>query len=139
MNASLKQHWLDQTTHLPGSLDIRGLGKQYAIEGKPLTVLQDINLSVKPGEFVSIVGASGCGKSSLLRLIVGLEAQYSGDILLDGKRIDSTSLERGIVFQDHRLFPWKTVEQNIAVALKNHPLTKKEKTRLVAEHIQLDN
>ncbi|MBC2384634.1 ABC transporter ATP-binding protein [Pseudomonas sp. WS 5106] len=139
MNASLKQQWLDHTAQTPGSLEIRGLSKHYSIEGKPLTVLQDINLSVKPGEFVSIVGASGCGKSSLLRLIVGLEAEYSGDILLDGERIDATSLERGIVFQDHRLFPWKTVEQNIAVALKNHPLAKKEKARLVAEHIQLVN
>jgi ABC-type nitrate/sulfonate/bicarbonate transport system ATPase subunit len=139
MNAPLKQHWLDPTRHLPGALEIRGLGKQYAIEGKPLTVLENINLAVKPGEFVSIVGASGCGKSSLLRLIVGLEAEYSGDILLDGERIVSTSLERGIVFQDHRLFPWKTVEQNIALALKNHRLPHAEKARLVAEHIQLVN
>ena len=139
MNAPLKQHWLDPTRHLPGALEIRGLGKQYAIEGKPLTVLENINLAVKPGEFVSIVGASGCGKSSLLRLIVGLEAEYSGDILLDGERIVSTSLERGIVFQDHRLFPWKTVEQNIALALKNHRLSNAEKARLVAEHIQLVN
>ena len=59
----------------------------------------------RPGEFVSIVGASGCGKSTLLRLIVGLENDYEGEILLDGQRIAATSLERGIVFQDHRLFP----------------------------------
>ena len=137
MNAPLKQHWLDPTRHLPGALEIRGLGKQYAIEGKPLTVLENINLAVKPGEFVSIVGASGCGKSSLLRLIVGLEAEYSGDILLDGERIVSTSLERGIVFQDHRLFPWLNVEQNVAVALKNSPLSAKEKRDTVREHIEL--
>ncbi|HEY0285559.1 MAG TPA: ABC transporter ATP-binding protein [Pseudomonas sp.] len=139
MNASLKPYWLDQSAHEPGSLQIRGLGKQYAIDGKQLTVLENVNLSVKAGEFVSIVGTSGCGKSSLLRLIVGLETEYSGDILLDGKRIHATSLERGLVFQDHRLFPWKTVEQNIAIALKNHPLTKNEKAQRVAEHIQLVN
>jgi ABC-type nitrate/sulfonate/bicarbonate transport system ATPase subunit len=139
MNASLKQNLLGTALNVPGALEIRGLGKQYLIDGEPLTVLQDINLHVHPGEFVSIVGASGCGKSSLLRLIVGLEAQYSGDILLDGQRIESTSLERGIVFQDHRLFPWKTVEQNIAMALKNHKLPKAEKDRLVAEHIELVN
>jgi NitT/TauT family transport system ATP-binding protein/sulfonate transport system ATP-binding protein len=139
MNASLKQNLLGTTLNVPGALEIRGLGKQYLIDGEPLTVLQDINLHVHPGEFVSIVGASGCGKSSLLRLIVGLEAQYSGDILLDGQRIESTSLARGIVFQDHRLFPWKTVEQNIALALKNHKLPRAEKDRLVAEHIELVN
>ncbi|NWF18373.1 ABC transporter ATP-binding protein [Pseudomonas reactans] len=118
-----------------GALQIRGLNKAYRIEGRDLPVLQNIQLDVHPGEFVSIVGASGCGKSTLLRLIVGLEAEYDGDILLDGQRIAATSLERGIVFQDHRLFPWMTVSQNIALALKNHKLPQAEKDRLVAEHI----
>jgi len=122
-----------------GALQIRGLNKAYRIEGRSLPVLQNIHLDVSPGEFVSIVGASGCGKSTLLRLIVGLEAEYEGDILLDGKRIAATSLERGIVFQDHRLFPWMTVSQNIALALKNHALSQAEKDRQVAEHIALVN
>ena len=122
-----------------GALQIRGLNKAYQIEGRDLPVLQNIQLDVRPGEFVSIVGASGCGKSTLLRLIVGLEAEYNGDILLDGQRIAATSLERGIVFQHHRLFPWMTVSQNIALALKNHKLPQAEKDRLVAEHIALVN
>ena len=100
-----------------GALEIRGLSKAYRIEGQALPVLQCIDLSVHPGEFVSIVGTSGCGKSTLLRLIVGLENDYAGEILLDGKRVVGTSLERGIVFQDHRLFPWMTLSQNIALAL----------------------
>ncbi|MGY2367191.1 ABC transporter ATP-binding protein, partial [Pseudomonas azotoformans] len=62
-----------------------------------------------------------------------------GDILLDGKRIAATSLERGIVFQDHRLFPWMTVSQNIALALKNYTLPQAEKDRQVVEHIALVN
>lgn len=123
----------------PAALQIRGLNKAYQIEGRDLPVLQNIQLDVRPGEFVSIVGASSCGKSTLLRLIVGLEAEYNGDILLDGQRIAATSLERGIVFQDHRLFPWMTVSQNIALALKNHKLPQAEKDRLVAEHITLVN
>ena len=122
-----------------GALDIRGLNKSYRIEGQPLPVLHDINLKVRPGEFVSILGASGCGKSTLLRLLVGLEADYQGEILLDGKPVVGTSLERGIVFQDHRLFPWMTLSQNIALALKNHPLSPAEKQRLVSEHIALVN
>ncbi len=124
---------------LPGALEIRGLSKSYSIEGRSLPVLESVDLKVNPGEFVSIVGASGCGKSTLLRLIVGLEAEYQGDILLDGERIVATSLERGIVFQDHRLFPWMTVQKNIGLALKNHKLSKAEKDRLVAEHIALVN
>lgn len=122
-----------------GALQIRGLNKAYRIEGRSLPVLQNIHLDVRPGEFISIVGASGCGKSTLLRLIVGLETEYEGGILLDGKRIAATSLERGIVFQDHRLFPWMTVSQNIALALKNHALSQAEKDRQVAEHIALVN
>ncbi|UCP10715.1 ABC transporter ATP-binding protein [Pseudomonas sp. MM213] len=139
MNA-IAQHAVPHSTSLhTGALQIRGLSKAYRIEGQPFPVLQQINLDVRPGEFVSIVGASGCGKSTLLRLVVGLEDDYEGDILLDGKRVVGTSLERGIVFQDHRLFPWMTLSQNIALALKNHPLSKVEKDRLVAEHIALVN
>ncbi len=100
-------------------------------------VLERIDLSIRSGEFVSIVGASGCSKSTLLRLIAGLDSQFDGAIDFDGERIVSTDLSRGIVFQDHRLFPWLNVEQNIAVALRNAPLSKDEKQRAVAEHVAL--
>ena len=121
----------------PGALEIRGLNKHYRIDGKPLQVLSGIDLQVLPGEFVCIVGASGCGKSSLLRLIVGLEQDYEGLIRLDGETVRGTSLDRGLVFQDHRLFPWKTVERNVALALKNQRLGKREKAERVAEHLAL--
>jgi NitT/TauT family transport system ATP-binding protein/sulfonate transport system ATP-binding protein len=120
-----------------GALSIRNLAKAHVVDGRRLDVLRDVNLDVAPGEFVSIVGASGCGKSTLLRLIIGLDVAYDGEIRLDGKRVLSTSLDRGIVFQDHRLFPWMTVEQNIAVALAKRPLTKQTKARLVAENVAL--
>ncbi|MDQ0032909.1 ABC-type nitrate/sulfonate/bicarbonate transport system ATPase subunit [Variovorax boronicumulans] len=120
-----------------GTLDIRHLHKQYEVEGTPLPVLSDISLSIAPGEFVSIVGTSGCGKSTLLRLLVGLEGDYQGELLLDGDRILGTSLERGIVFQEHRLFPWLNVEDNIALSLLNAPLTEAQKRVQVQEHIEL--
>ncbi|WLW64408.1 ABC transporter ATP-binding protein [Achromobacter aegrifaciens] len=121
-------------------LNIRGVGKRYAGPGdgaEALQVLQDINLDVPAGHFVSIVGASGCGKSTLLRLILGLDGDYAGQILLDGNPVRGAGLDRGIVFQDHRLFPWLNVERNIAAALRNAPLSKAEKRELVAEHIAL--
>ncbi|CAN7337353.1 ABC transporter ATP-binding protein [Variovorax paradoxus] len=121
-------------------LDIRGLGKRYAstqASGGELQVLEGIDLHIPAGRFVSIVGTSGCGKSTLLRLILGLDAQYEGRILLDGEPISGPGRERGIVFQDHRLFPWLTVEQNIAVGLRNAPFSAKEKRDLVAEHVAL--
>ncbi len=120
-----------------GTIDIQQLHKQYEVKGQPLKVLQDINLSIKPGEFISIVGSSGCGKSTLLRLLIGLESGYSGQLLLDGKPIRGTSLERGIVFQEHRLFPWLNVEQNVALGLLNAPGSQSEKDRSVKEHIEL--
>ncbi|WP_420991587.1 ABC transporter ATP-binding protein [Cupriavidus sp. 30B13] len=120
-----------------GTLSIEHLRKQYQVKGAPLPVLEDITLSIAPGEFVSIVGASGCGKSTLLRLVVGLEEDYKGEILLDGKRVAGTSLDRGIVFQEHRLFPWLTVEQNIRMALLNANITETDKRRTVREHIEL--
>jgi NitT/TauT family transport system ATP-binding protein/sulfonate transport system ATP-binding protein len=123
----------------PGALAIKSLNKRYRMDVRILQVLQDIDLNILPGEFVSIVGRSGCGKSTLLRLIVGLEADYDGDILLDDQPIRSTSLDRGIVFQDHSLLPWMTVEQNIGFALLTLDLPESEKKRRVAEHIDLVN
>ena len=124
---------------LSGALTISGLYKSYPIGGEPRPVLDGIDLAVRPGEFVSIVGASGCGKSTLLRLIVGLEDDYKGEIRLDGERVVTTSLDRGIVFQDHRLFPWMTLEQNVELALLNTDVPKGRRAQIVAEHIALVN
>ncbi|MBV8624886.1 MAG: ABC transporter ATP-binding protein [Herbaspirillum sp.] len=120
-----------------GTLEIQHLSKSYAVKDGELAVLEDVTLHIAPGEFVSIVGTSGCGKSTLLRLIVGLEDQYQGQVLLDGQRIVGTSLQRGIVFQEHRLFPWLTVEGNIELGLLNAPGTAAQKREAVREHIAL--
>ncbi|MCH7296874.1 MULTISPECIES: ABC transporter ATP-binding protein [Acinetobacter] len=121
-----------------GSVKINHLNKSYGqYQEHALTVLDDISLEIKAGEFVSIVGSSGCGKSTLLRLLVGLDDQFEGKILVDGQPIQGTSLERGIVFQDHRLFPWLNVQDNIRVALLNRKLTVAEQNQLIDEHIEL--
>jgi sulfonate transport system ATP-binding protein len=120
-----------------GTLDIQHLSKSYPVKDGDLAVLEDVTLTITPGEFVSIVGSSGCGKSTLLRLIVGLEEDYQGQVLLDGERIVGTSLRRGIVFQEHRLFPWLTVENNIQLGLLNADLTPGQKRLAVREHIAL--
>jgi sulfonate transport system ATP-binding protein len=122
---------------MSSKIDLHHVSKRFAGDDLALPVLERIDLSVQSGEFVAIVGASGCGKSTLLRLIAGLDDQFDGDIEFGGERIRTTDLARGIVFQDHRLFPWLNVEQNIAVALKNSGLTKQDKARAVADHIAL--
>ena len=121
-----------------GALEIRNLHKTYIVGGVPLKVLENIGLSIRPGEFVTIVGASGCGKSTLLRLIIGLDSEYDGDILLDGRLVNDTGLDRGIVFQEHRLFPWLTVKKNIETGLLNNTrFSLEEKAISVREHIEL--
>lgn len=125
------------TGHSSGTLHVRGVSKSYQLEGRLLPVLQGIDLEAPPGSFTSIVGTSGCGKSTLLRLLVGLDPDYEGSIELDGKAVHEPGLERGIVFQEHRLFPWLTVEQNIELGLGALELTRKERKASVARHVAL--
>ena len=114
-------------------LEVRGVTRRF----DDLVALQDTNLSVDEGEFVAIVGASGCGKTTLLRLIAGLDQDYAGEIALDGQRIAGTSLERSIVFQEPRLLPWLTLWDNVAVALDNAALSPAEKKSAIAAQISL--
>lgn len=122
----------------PGHLRIRDVSKTYASPGRPLVhVLSHVSFDVEPGAFVTIVGPSGCGKSTLLRLIIGLDDNYKGEIAFNDRRIAGTDLSRGIVFQDHRLLPWLTLEQNIGLSLENSGWTRTEKDLAVREHIAL--
>jgi ABC-type nitrate/sulfonate/bicarbonate transport system ATPase subunit len=118
-------------------LRVSGVSKSFTIEGKTLPVLEDVDLHAAPGSFISIVGASGCGKSTLLRLIAGLDRQFTGDIHLDGRPVEGPGPERGVVFQEHRLFPWLTVTQNVAVGLSAARLPEREKRALALEQIRL--
>ena len=119
------------------ALRIQGVEKTFALGSQPLRVLDGISLDIAPGEFVSIVGASGCGKSTLLRLIVGLETYDAGSIFYEGKPVTGTDLSRGIVFQEHRLYPWLTAEQNIALAFSATDISKPERDRRVKEQLEV--
>ena len=118
-----------------GTLTIEHLSKQFKLEDRTISVLENINLAVTPGEFVSIIGTSGCGKTTLLRLIVGLGGEYQGNIFLDGKRITKPSIDRGIVFQEPRLLPWLTVERNVGFGLDGRKDIDRKK--VIQEHIDL--
>jgi ABC-type nitrate/sulfonate/bicarbonate transport system, ATPase component len=94
-------------------LVISNVKKEFELENGKVLALHDINLKIKEGEFVSIVGASGCGKSTLLRIIGGLETQTEGIITLNGEEIRGPGFNRGMVFQESRLFPWLSVRNNV--------------------------
>ena len=121
----------------PGIIEIVDVKKQYEVDSETLQVLGGLSLTIAPGEFLSIVGVSGCGKSTLLRLIIGLDQDYEGEIRVGGVDVRGTSLDRGIVFQEHRLFPWLTVRQNVGLGLTNSSWSEEEKQRAVKEHIEL--
>lgn len=118
-------------------LQICHVTRRFKVNGATLTALDDVSLDVAEGEFVTIVGASGCGKSTLLRLGAGLDTPTSGFVGHAGRPVTEPSLERGIVFQEPRLFPWLTVARNIALGLENSGLSKAEKKRLVESHLDL--
>jgi ABC-type nitrate/sulfonate/bicarbonate transport system ATPase subunit len=118
-----------------GTLEIRNLSKSFVVDNNPLQILDNISITFPSGAFVSLVGSSGCGKTTLLRIMLGLETQYEGSALMDGKPIQGPGTDRGIVFQDHRLLPWLTVGENVAFGLDK--LSRKEKKLLVDEHLKL--
>jgi sulfonate transport system ATP-binding protein len=102
-----------------GGLEISRLCKRYIINKRPVTAIKDIDLSIAPGKFVTVVGKSGCGKTTLLRLICGLEAADRGKIRITTGNGRAPQAQISIVFQEPRLMPWLTVRQNMAFALRN--------------------
>src|SRR5512133_807772 len=124
-------------TQIGQALNIERLNKEFRFGTGAVKALNDVSIQVQPGEFVSIVGASGCGKSTLLRLIVGLDADFGGQIRLDGDPVRGVGLERGIVFQDHRLLPWLTVAANVELALDPRAHAPAARRRAVEEHLAL--
>ncbi len=117
-----------------GSLVIEELHKKFHVGAGEVIALRDINLQIREGEFISIVGSSGCGKSTLLRIIAGLENGHSGTVRLGDRRVSGPGLDRGMIFQEHRLLPWLTVEENVAFALNGRT---PEDKRLVREQLEL--
>ncbi len=101
------------------TLIIDHLSKQFAKNGQEIVdSLTDINFEIRDGEFICILGPSGCGKTTLLRIIAGLESPTAGQVLIDGTVIDRPNQKLGMIFQDYSLYPWRTVNENIAFGLE---------------------
>ncbi|NYI02567.1 ABC transporter ATP-binding protein [Cupriavidus plantarum] len=111
-------------------LSVEALSKRYRPDLPP--VFENVGFEIERGEFVCVIGHSGCGKSTILNVLAGLEEASGGYVIMDGKEVAGPSLDRGVVFQGHALLPWLTVEQNIAFAVRSrHP---KWSRRQIAEH-----
>ncbi len=105
--------------------------------GERLLALDRISLDVQPGEFLCIVGPSGCGKSTLLHLVAGLNPQTSGQVLVDGKPVEGPGTDRILIFQEHGLFPWLTVGENIEFGMKMKGVPKAEREEKIRHYLQL--
>jgi NitT/TauT family transport system ATP-binding protein len=106
----------------------RGAEDVYAIGG--------LSLTVSSGEFVAIVGPSGCGKSTLLKIIAGLEVADSGTVLVDGSPVTGPSADRGLLFQEYALFPWKTVAENVEFGLRIRGVPTASRVEIVSHYIR---
>jgi NitT/TauT family transport system ATP-binding protein len=121
-----------------GSLKIRDLSKSFTREDESkLVVLDHLSLDVADKEFVCVLGSSGCGKTTLLRLIAGLDQEREGQIILDGEEMHGPSPKIGFVFQEYSLFPWRTVIDNIAFGLEMRGSGKEERYRIAEQHLVL--
>jgi nitrate/nitrite transport system ATP-binding protein len=122
-------------------LELKNISKTYGQGANTTEVLSDINLNIKEGEFVAIVGFSGSGKTTLVNLINGLLSPTSGEVLFKGEPVVGTSHERGVIFQNYSLLPWLTVYQNVAIAVKEaFPKEgKRFRDTLVREYVEMVN
>jgi len=131
-----------QAEHTVNSkIEFVGVSKTFGVKGvsavERFVALDDVSLSVKAGEFLVLVGPSGCGKSTLIDLLGGLTKPSSGRILLDGKPITGPGLDRGIVFQQYALFPWRSALENVEFGLEAKRLPARERRELARGHLDL--
>lgn len=117
----------------PKGLEIERLSMTFG----GLEALRDVTLSVAPGEFVCVVGPSGCGKTTLLRVIAGLTPPLAGEVRANGSRLNGPAPERGVVFQEYALFPWLSVQQNVAFGLEARGVKRAAESEVVRDYVQL--
>ena len=122
----------------PAKLVVKDVSKSFTTRRGWLQALDCVSLTVNEGEFVCLVGPSGCGKSTLLNLIAGLDTPDSGELVSDGQPIKGTGRERMVMFQEHALFPWLDVLDNVLFGLKLKPnLTPKDRIEVARYYLHL--
>ncbi|WBB58293.1 ABC transporter ATP-binding protein [Streptomyces sp. WMMC500] len=121
------------------ALEITGLHKNYvdAYSGEEVTAIGDVSFSVDEGEFVSVLGPSGCGKTTVLNIVAGFVNLTEGEVVVDGQAVGGPGPDRGVVFQSHALFPWKTVLGNVVFGLRMKGMPRAERDARGKEFLEL--
>ena len=119
-------------------VQIKAVEKIYEGRNGKTVALNGVNLDIYNNEFICVVGPSGCGKSTLLNIIAGLHEATSGEVLVDGVKVEGTGVDRGVVFQQYALFPWLTVKKNVEFGLKlKKDITKEQREQIAMKYIQM--
>ncbi|HYN97949.1 MAG TPA: ABC transporter ATP-binding protein [Pilimelia sp.] len=125
-------------TNRPDKIVFDRVGKAFPVRGgEPLTALSDVDLTIAGGEFLVIVGPSGCGKSTLLEMLGGLAEPTAGRVLVDGAPVTGPGLDRGIVFQQYALFPWRTARGNVEFGLEAKRVPRRERAARARDYLDL--
>ena len=119
------------------TISLKHLRKSFTKNHDVVQALDDFNLDVNRGEFVCLLGPSGCGKTTVLRIIAGLESASGGDVMVGGKKVASAGPDRGMVFQEFALFPWRTVRKNIEFGLEVKGVPESERSKTSSQLIEL--
>ncbi|NQX61079.1 ABC transporter ATP-binding protein [Paenibacillus qinlingensis] len=119
------------------NVKFRHVNKTFVSKESTVHALRNVNLELQQDEFVAIIGPSGCGKSTLLKIAAGLDVNYEGSVLLDDQPVTKPSIEKGVIFQEHRLFPWLTVEKNIAANQSLKDPAVRQQVKKVIELVKL--
>lgn len=119
-------------------IEVRGVGKTFVTENKQtFTALKDVSTEIMEGEFISVIGPSGCGKTTLLSIIAGLSHPSKGEILVDGNPVKGPGRERGVVFQQDAIFPWRKVFQNVEYGLELQKISKDKRREITERQLQI--
>jgi NitT/TauT family transport system ATP-binding protein len=119
-------------------ISLKSVSQSYSTtKGPRLLALNDINLEIPPGEFLCIVGPSGCGKTTLLHHIAGLAFPSSGEVQLNSRRVEGPGTDRILMFQEHGLFPWLTVGQNVEFGLRMKGISRRDRADIVHKYLKL--
>jgi len=119
------------------SIEIKSVSKDFISKEKTTHTLDNINLSIKSGEFICLLGPSGCGKSTLLNIIAGLEKTSSGKLYLNDKEIKNPGTDRAFMFQDSALFPWLNVMENVEFGMKIKNVPKEERREKALKYLKM--
>ncbi|MGE0501691.1 MAG: ABC transporter ATP-binding protein [Rhizobiaceae bacterium] len=121
------------------ALECKSVCLEYVVAGRKLRALQDVDVHVEKRELVSLLGPSGCGKSTLLNIVAGFLTPTGGTVTVDGEKVRKPGKDRGVIFQEHALFPWMTVNQNIGFGLDVNGVARKEREERTLELLKLVN